>query len=181
MNHARPTPLFNPLTTLRGLAFVVLTLAASAWADVYEDIAQLQRNGQLSEALVRADQHLTDKPRDVQMQFLKGVLQRDLGDKTAAMATFTQLTQAYPELAEPYNNLAAMYAEQRELDKARAALEMAIRNNPGYAVAHENLGDVYAMLASQSYSEALRLNPANTSAPAKLTFIRQLLGSQRNK
>lgn len=181
MKHARPTPLIHLRSTLRALTLVALTWSAHAWADAYEDITQLQRNGQLSEALARADQHLSDKPRDAQMQFLKGVLQRDLGDKAAAIATFTQLTQAYPELAEPFNNLAALYAGQGELNKARSALEMALRNNPGYAVAHENLGDVYAMLASQSYSEALRLEPANPSAPGKLALTRQLLDSKRSK
>ena len=37
-----------------------------------------------------------------------------------------------------------LYANQNQLDKARTALEMAIRTNPAYATAHENLGDIYA-------------------------------------
>ncbi|MDB5869854.1 MAG: repeat-containing protein, partial [Polaromonas sp.] len=52
---------------------------------------------------------------------------------------------------------------------------MAIRLNPSYATAHENLGDIYARLASQSYSRALQLNATNASLPPKLALIGQLL------
>lgn len=175
-----PTPnaLFSPL---RQWALVALVLTGTAHADVFEDVTQLQRNGQLAEALARTNEHLSAKPRDLQMRFFKSVLQSDMGDKAAAIESLTEITQAHPELAEPYNNLAVLYASQRELDKARAALEMALRNNPGYAVAHENLGDIYAMLASQSYSQALSLAPDNAGASAKLTQIRQLLGPKRSK
>lgn len=63
-----------------------------------------------------------------------------LGQAADAVATFTKLTEDYPELPEPYNNLAVLYANQNQLDKARTALEMAIRTNPSYATAHENPG-----------------------------------------
>ena len=71
-----------------------------------------------------------------------------------------------PSCPSRYNNLAVLYAAQSEFDKARAALEMAIRTNPSYATAHENLGDVYAMLAAQPYSRALQLDPGNTEPAA---------------
>jgi tetratricopeptide (TPR) repeat protein len=50
------------------------------------------------------------------------------------MAVFSKLTEDYPELPEPYNNLAVLYAQQKQYDKARTALEMAIRIHPGYAL-----------------------------------------------
>ena len=52
---------------------------------------------------------------------------------------------------------------------------MAIRTNPGYATAHENLGDVYARLAGESYTQALQLDSNNASLPPKLNLIRELL------
>ena len=91
------------------------------------------------------------------------MIQRESGKPTDAIATFTKLTEDYPELPEPYNNLAVLYAGQSQFDKARAALEMAIRTNPSYATAHENLGDVYAKLASQAYNKALQLDAANAA------------------
>ena len=85
------------------------------------------------------------------------------GQPAQAIATFTKLTEDFPELPEPYNDLAVLHAAQGDYDKARAALEMAIRTNPGYATAHENLGDIYARLASQAYCKALQLEVANAT------------------
>jgi tetratricopeptide (TPR) repeat protein len=145
-----------------------------AHADEYADVSQLVRAGKLPEALTKADQYLATKPRDPQMRFLKGVIQRDSGKTTDAISTFTRLTEDFPELPEPYNNLAVLYAGQSQFDKARTALEMAIRTNPSYATAHENLGDVYAKLASQAYNKALQLDSSNAGVPPKLALIREL-------
>ncbi len=164
------------LSRIRGALALLLALCASAaFADDYGDVAQLMRARQYAQALVRADQYLAAKPRDPQMRFLKGVLQSEMGRGADALATFTKLTEDYPELPEPYNNLAVLYAGQGQFDKARAALESAVRTNPGYATAHENLGDVYARLAGQSYSRAQQLDTANTTVAPKLALIRQLV------
>jgi tetratricopeptide (TPR) repeat protein len=82
---------------------------------------------------------------------------RDAGKLDAAMGILLQLNQEYPELPEPYNNLAVIYAKQNQWEKARAALEMAIRTNPNYAAAYENLADVYTQLAAQARAKALQL------------------------
>jgi ketosteroid isomerase-like protein len=84
-------------------------------------------------------------------------------------------------LPEPYNNLAVLYAGQNQFDKARTALEMAIRTNPSYTTAHENLGDVYAKLASQAYGKALQLDASNTAVPPKLAVIRELFNPALSK
>ena len=160
--------------TLRLLAIAAVLVASSAWADDYSDVNQLLRSGKHSEALAKADQYLASKPRDPQMRFLKGVIQTEAGRPAEAISTFNKLTEDYPELPEPYNNLAVLYAGQSQFDKARAALEMAIRTNPSYATAHENLGDVYAKLASQAYSKALQLDASNTGVQPKLALIREL-------
>ena len=101
--------------------------------------------------------------------------------KTAeAIEVFTGLTQEYPELPEPYNNLAVLYASQGEYEKARGALELAIRTHPNYATAHENLGDVYAQLAGRSYDRALQLDKGNTAAQAKLATVKDLLSKPKS-
>src|SRR5450830_199047 len=167
--------IFTAFTALRLLTLAGAGLTSLAYADDYSNVNQLVQAGKLSEALVKADSYLAAKPRDPQMRFLKGVIQRNSGKQSDAISTFTKLTEDYPELPEPYNNLAVLYAGQNQFDKARAALEMAIRINPSYATAHENLGDVYARLASQSYSKALQLESSNAGLPPKLALIRQLL------
>ena len=170
MTYAR----FPVRKTLRLMALAALFSLSSAYADDYSDVTQLMRSGKLAEALAKADQYLAGKPRDPQMRFLKGVIQTESGKPADAIGTFTKLTEDYPELPEPYNNLAVLYAGQSQFDKARAALEMAIRTNPSYATAHENLGDVYAKLASQAYSKALQLDSNNTGVQPKLALIRDL-------
>lgn len=171
MPHAR----LSVSRPLRLLALVAaLAVPALALADDYADVNQLLRNGRHSDALAKADQYLAAKPRDPQMRFLRGVILTEAGKTPEAIATFVKLTEDYPELPEPYNNLAVLYAGQSQFDKARAALEMAIRTNPSYATAHENLGDVYAKLASQAYSKALQLDAGNTAVQPKLSLIREL-------
>jgi predicted Zn-dependent protease len=150
------------------------SLVTPAYANDYGDIQLLMRSGKQAEALAKTEQYIAEKPRDPQLRFLKGVIQTDSGKPADAIATFTALTQEYPELPEPYNNLAALYASQNQFDKARVALEMAVRLNPSYAVAHENLGDVYARMASQSYAKAMQLDASNAQLPPKLNLIREV-------
>ena len=166
------------LLRLLALTALVGTGAAQAQANDYAEITQLLKAGKAAEALTKADQRLSATPRDPQLRFLKGVAQAESGKPADAVATFTKLTEDYPELPEPYNNLAVLYANQNQLDKARTALEMAIRTNPSYATAHENLGDIYAKLASQAYNKALQLDAASaTSVKPKLALIRGLFSA----
>ena len=162
------------ISRLACAALLCLGSATVVWADDYSDVNRMLRAGQLADASAKADQFLSTKPRDPQMRFLKGVVLSEQSKSAEAITVFTKLTEDFPELPEPYNNLAVLYAGQSQFDKARAALEMAIRTNPSYATAHENLGDVYAKLASQAYSKALQLDGANTAVQPKLALIRDL-------
>ncbi|MBP7084325.1 MAG: tetratricopeptide repeat protein [Giesbergeria sp.] len=171
----------TPLVRLaRLVAFSALLGAAAVHAADYSDITVLLKSGKAADALAKADQRLASAPKDPQLRFLRGVAQADSGKPNDAIATFTQLTQEYPELPEPYNNLAVLYAGQNQLDKARTALEMAIRTNPSYATAHENMGDIYAKLAAQAYNKALQLDATNSAAlNPKLALIRELFAPGR--
>lgn len=117
------------------------------------------------------DTHATD----AQTRFKKGVLLAEQNKPDEAITVFTRLTEDYKDLPEPYNNLAVLYAAQGQYDKARVVLEKALRTNPSYHTAYENLGDIYGKLASQAYDKALALGTP-TTAPAKsnLTLLRTL-------
>lgn len=143
-------------------------------ANEYDEVTRLHHAGQATAALERADQFLATLPRDPQMRFLEAVILADTMRRAEAVAVLERLTEDYPDLAEPYNNLAALYAASGDYAKARAALDQALRLKPDYATAHENLGDVYAALAGQSYATALRLDPQRTSLAPKLALVRQL-------
>lgn len=177
--HNLPSPknILQKMAALLSLYAVLLVTAmpTKAHADDYTDVNRLVTARKLGEALAKVDAYLAGKPRDPQMRFIKGVIHNDMGQSAEAMVIFRQLNQDYPELPEPYNNLAVLYAGQGELDKARIALEMAIRTNPSYAAAHENLGDVLLQLASQSYAKALQNEPRSASIPNKLALVRNLL------
>ena len=166
--------LSSSLNVARLLTLSAALCAVTVYASDLDEVNQLLKAGKQAQALTKVEQALSAKPRDPQMRFLKGVIQTELGKPTDAIGTFTKLTEDYPELPEPYNNLAVLYAGSAQFDKARAALEMAIRTNPSYSTAHENLGDIYANLASQAYSKALQLGGSSTSLQPKLTLIREL-------
>lgn len=176
----RPAPPSLKFNALASLLLLLSLLACAlvpraALADEYGDVTQLIRTGKLPEARSRIDAFLATRPRDPQMRFLKGVIQRDTGQTTQAEATFTELIQDFPELPEPYNNLAVLYAAQNQFEKARLALEMAIKTNPGYITAHENLGDVYAALAAQAYARARQKDVPNAVLESKITLVRDVI------
>jgi tetratricopeptide (TPR) repeat protein len=176
---ALPRHLRNRLRrTLLALGTTLLCLAAPlASADDLQDAQQLLQSGQRDPALERVNRVLAEKPKDAQARFLKGVILTEQGKQAEAIDVFTGLTRDYPNLPEPYNNLAVIYAGQGQYEKARTALEQSIRTHPSYATAYENLGDVYAKLASQAYGKALQLDATNTGAQNKLSLVRELVGS----
>jgi len=144
-------------------------------ADAMQEISKQIKQGQYPQALEQVDRFLAGKPKDAQGRFLKGIILTEMNKPNEAIAIFTKLTEDYPELPEPYNNLAVIYAQQKQFNKAKQALEMAIRTHPSYATAHENLGDIYARLASQAYDKALQIDSSNSSAQKKLALIGDLM------
>lgn len=156
-------------------ALMLALSPAAVHADTLQDATRLMKQGQLGPALEKTDQILAARPKDAQARFLKGLILTEMNRPNDAIAVFTKLTEDYPELPEPYNNLAVLYAQQRQFEKAKNALEMAIRTHPSYATAHENLGDIYARMASQAYDKALQIDSSNASAQTKLAMIRDLM------
>jgi tetratricopeptide (TPR) repeat protein len=167
------------LITLFAAVLIAVCMAASVTAqgDELQETSQLLKQGQLDRALERVEGYLKTRPKDARGRFLKGLILAEQNKPNDAIKLFTELTQEFPELPEPYNNLAVLYASQGQYDKARAALEMAIRTHPSYATAHENLGDIYAKMASQAYDKALQLDKGNTAAQTKLNLIKDLFSA----
>lgn len=158
------------LLALSTAAFSASTLAQATVSEAQSLLAQ----GQRSQALDKIDRVLASNPKDRQARFLKGVILAEMNKLDDAASVFVKLTEEAPELPEPYNNLAVIYAQQKHFDKAKAALEMAIRTHPSYAVAHENLGDLYAKMARQAYDRALQIDSSNSNAQAKLNLLRDI-------
>ncbi len=142
-------------------------------------IARALRKGDKAIALKMADAFLADHPRDAQVRFLRAVALQDLGRVGEAQAAFESLTQDFPELAEPYNNLAVISANQGKLAMAEHYLQLAVTAQPNYVTARENLGDLYVTLATSEYEQASRLDGANASVKRKLALARELSGKLR--
>ena len=144
---------------------------------LYSAVVERLREGRLPQALALADRFLARHPRDVQMRFLKGVIQQQAGRHVEAAATYRRLVQVHPELAEAHHNLALVYLGQGLPDKARDAFDAAKRASRSHAVTFEKLGDIYEELARQTYTQVLRLEDGDAApAPAPaLAPIRQLI------
>lgn len=157
------------------LASVAALCATATCAHAADDvnIGGLLAAGKYAEAQAPLDRQLKAHPQDPQLRLFKGVIQRETGHPADALTTFTRLSEDHPELPEPYNNAAVIYAAQGQYDKARIALEKALRTNASYAAAHDNLAEVYAQLASQAYGKALQLDAAPPPV-AKLALLREL-------
>lgn len=160
---------------------LAMSLPVAAQTVTIQEIGKLLRQGQHAQALDQVEKYLVAKPLDAEGRFLKGLILTEMNKIGEATAIFQKLTEDYPELPEPFNNLAVIYAQQKQYDKAKQALEMAIRTHPSYATAHENLGDVYTRLASQAYDKALQIDSSNTSAQTKLSMIRDLVTATTGK
>lgn len=140
------------LMKLALMAALLSCLPASA--DPLSDVEKLFRSGQAAQALSKADALIAVNPRDARVRFFKGVMLSDMNRKAEAIHTFVALTRDFPELSDPYNNLAVLYAADGELSAAVRALQAALRNDPDNALARENLGDVYLALAVQAWTQA---------------------------
>ena len=152
---------------------------AAAPADDLKEAQKLYGQGKLPAALEKVDAYVQALPRDPQGRFLRGLVLTEQKKTADAIEVFRRLTEDYPELPEPYNNLAVLYASQGNYERAKTTLELAIQTHPSYAIAHENLGDIYARLAGRAYDRALQIDRNNPSAKTKSDRVKELLGAQR--
>jgi len=156
-----------------GGAAALLALPVHAAREV-DAVAQLLEQGHTEQAALQADQFLQLNPADAEMRFLRGVIATEQKQLPQAIQIFSALARDYPAMPEPHNNLAVLYAAQGQERKAVDALDQAIRAQPGYATAYENLGDLYARMASQSYAKALELDSGRQGIAPKQALIAQI-------
>ena len=156
-----------PFPTLALPFLLILTLAVTpVRADDLAGAQRLWLAGQKTQAVEQVEQALARMPDDLQLRFALGVMRMELGERAKALSIFTRLTQDFPDLADPYNNLAVLHAAAGELDDAKAALEQALRLQPDHAQAQENLGDVLLRLSLRAYQRAQKaaLTPSDVLA-----------------
>jgi len=147
---------------LEALSPGVDTAAPLTPADVTARIATMLNAGQYEQALgvIEKFETIRDEQQalgtDVQLLFQKGRALSGLARVAEATALYQDMTVRFPELPEPWNNLAVEYLKQDQLDRARDALQMALSADPHYLTAQINLGRVYLLLSRQAFEQAAR-------------------------
>jgi tetratricopeptide (TPR) repeat protein len=156
-------------------------LANTTQTDEHQEVRKLLRQAKYSAALSWIEGSLAKNPRDPQMLFWQAFVFEQTGRADKALPIYLSLTQDFPELPEPHNNLGVLYAAQGDYARAKASFDLAVRNNPSYAVAHENLGDVLLHMSQQSYQRALSLEPKQLSAHKKIQQLKPALELSERK
>lgn len=149
--------------------------------DAHDEVRKLLRQERFEAALAWISKALASNPRDPQMLFWRAFIFERQGQSDAAMAIYLALTQDYPELAEPFNNLGVLYAARGDYPRAKQAFDLALRDNPRYAVAHENLGDLLLHMARQSYEQALRADAKLRTPEQKIKALQPVLELSQRK
>ena len=111
-----------------------------------------------SEAREVLDPLLQREPDHMRARVLHGVLRAREGRVGDAISIFETLRRDYPDMSEPYNNLAVLYAVEGRLDDSRKILLESLERRPD-AVTYANLGEVYTKLAEDANERARRLDP----------------------
>ncbi|BBP96731.1 hypothetical protein BSFA1_18600 [Burkholderia sp. SFA1] len=164
-----------------GMPGAALAQTSPATRDDTPQIDAAIANKQWNDALTQLDARIASNPRDAQAKFKRATVLARLNRDDEAIAAFTELTQTYPELPEPYNNLAALYAKKGRYEDARAALETAVKANPGYALAYDNLGDLYLRLASESYKRAQSLGSKSPLTSQRIAAIQRIYAPPKKR
>ncbi len=154
---------------LSGLAVTSLHAATDRAA-----LQQALAAGNYAAALSAVETRLAAKPADPELQFIKGLTLTMLNRLDDASEVFLRLTQQYPQLPEPANNLAVIQARQGQYAAAQSTLQTLLERHPRYAAAHENLGDVLTAQAESQYRRALDLGASDATLRGKLDILQSL-------
>lgn len=147
----------------------------------HHHVQRLLRQAKYAQALVFVNNALTTNPRDPQMRFWQGFIYEQLGQPDMATQVYLELTREHPELAEPFNNLGVLYAAKGDYPSAREALDQALRANPHYATALENMGDLLTHMARQSYARALTIEAKRSGVAQKIERLSPAQNTTKNK
>ena len=156
------------------LPCLLVGMAVIAAEEDYQRALKLVQQGQIKAAQAPLETYLKSATQELRGRFLQGVILIQLGKLTEATRLYQDLIEEFPQHPEPFNNLAVLYGMQGQYDKARAVLEMALHTHPSYAVAYENLGDVYSRMASQAYEKALQLDNKKPAKEPNLKLLNEL-------
>ena len=153
------------------------TFVAPVYGQEPAQVPALLARGDHAAALQLAQEAAAARPADASLRFVLGVALMDMGRDEQALKVFTELSQTFPELPDPMNNIALLQARAGQLEPARQSLEVALRNDPAHQAARTNLGQVHLMLAAQAWAQAAAAMPGDNPLLQKLLGVRALLAA----
>jgi tetratricopeptide (TPR) repeat protein len=134
------------------------------FASAYVNLGAIHRNlGELERAVKYQQKafELRDRVSEPERLYITAHYYQDVtGEVNKAIATYEIWGKTYPREWSPHNNLAVMYMELGELEKAVAEGREAVRLNPQVALAYNNLASAQLRLnhfdeAKATYEQAL--------------------------
>ena len=155
---------------LFALLAALSTAAAPSDADLGRALA-LAAEDRYPEARTILDPLLARRPDHPRARLLDGLLRAREGRVSEAIEVFDRLRRDHPEMSEPWNNLAVLYAAEGRSDEAREMLLVALERRPS-AVGYVNLGDIYGELARRAGRRSREL----AEEGAALSFPRDTSG-----
>jgi len=98
------------------------------------------------------------------------------GKTDIAQNLYNKILEIDPNHSQALNNLAVIFTNLKEIEKAKECFEKAIEINPNYVDAHNNLGTIFKGLeenqkAKECYEKAIEINPNYADAHNNLGVI----------
>jgi tetratricopeptide (TPR) repeat protein len=148
------------------LLFCVLCFKPAFSASRFQDLQLLIDQNLFAPAVVAGEELLVKHPGNARIQFLTAYAYQMDKQVDQAKKLYQSLIKDYPELPEPRNNLAMIYLDQGDSDKAIQILIDALNTNLAYSTAYKNLGKIYRGIASETYRRAVSdANQPEVAAP----------------
>lgn len=161
--------------------FVLLGLLGSAGVVV---IRQVLKTRKVETSLSRLERKLTKERGTVQEYYELGSIYSDKKLFVQAISLFQKalkgLDAEEENLAPVHNALGFAYSAQEQYDIAIREYKAALKENPAYVTALNNLGHVYerkklTAQALETYEEALKYEPNNAIAKRRAESLRKRL------
>ncbi len=155
--------------------FCLLVTESALAAGSVKQLQQLIAEQNYAAAAKSGEQLLQQNAAHNRTRFLTAYAYQMNAQTDKAIALYQGLIEDNPTLPEPRNNLAMIYLEQGDYDRASQLLVAAINTHPSYATAYDNLSQIYKGIASEAYRRAL----SESSEPAKYTHTIELAAITR--
>ena len=143
------------------------------WAG-YAQAQSMAENGNPGGALRQLETRLATNPQDSRAAYLKGLVLMQLGRGEEAERWYKMMQANFPNLPQPGNALAVIYAGRGDLPAAELALREVLAKHPEHNSARVNLARLYVQMAQAEYEKALKATPDNAMIARKIEALKAM-------